>query len=198
MLLVEQTSVQSAALPVAEFKDHVLVGTGFSTDSAQDVVVENYLRAAIAAIEARTGKVLLSKQFTWSLTAWREHGRQALPLAPIENIDEVRVIDRLGQATILAAMKYRLEKDAHRPVLWGADTSLPSIPVGGSAEIDFTAGYGNIWANLPVDLQHAVFLLAAHFYDNRKMVGNDIEMPFGVTSLIERYRNVRLFGGSGK
>jgi len=56
MMLVEQTSVPSAALPVTEFKDHLLLGTGFTGASVQDPVLENYLRAAISAIEARTGK----------------------------------------------------------------------------------------------------------------------------------------------
>ena len=195
MLLVEQTSVPGSVLPVAEFKDHVLVGTGFASDSAQDVVIENYLRAAIAAIEARTGKVLLSKQYRWSLTAWRDVDRQALPLAPISSIDQLRILDRVGQATLVSPARYRLELDAHRPVLWSVSGGLPSVQVGGTAEIDFTAGYGDQWAQVPTDLSHAVFLLAAHFYDNRRMVGSDVEMPFGVTALIERYRNVRLFGG---
>ena len=41
MMLVEQTSVPSAALPVTEFKDHLLLGTGFSGSSLQDPVLES-------------------------------------------------------------------------------------------------------------------------------------------------------------
>ncbi len=61
MMLVEQTTVPGAALPVAEFKDHLRLGTGFADDGVQDGVLEAYLRAAMAAIEARTGKILLTR-----------------------------------------------------------------------------------------------------------------------------------------
>ena len=50
MMLVEQTTVPTAALPVAEFKDHLRLGTGFADDGVQDDVLETYLRAAIATI----------------------------------------------------------------------------------------------------------------------------------------------------
>ncbi len=64
MMLVEQTSVPVAALPVAEFKDHLRLGTGFADDGVQDSVLESYLRASMAAIEARTGKVLITRGYT--------------------------------------------------------------------------------------------------------------------------------------
>ena len=54
MFLVEQTTVPVASLPVSQFKHHLQLGTGFADDTAQDAVLEQYLRAAIAAIEART------------------------------------------------------------------------------------------------------------------------------------------------
>ncbi len=198
MMLVEQTSVPSAALPVAQFKDHLLLGTGFTGASLQDPVLENYLRAAMAAIEARTGKVLLERQYTWSLTAWREPCRQALPLAPISAVTALRVIDRLDVATLIAPTLYRLERDMHRPVLWGATGSLPTIPPLGSAEVDFTAGYGPAWSDVPDDLGQAVMLLAAHFYENRNAASGENVLPFGVSSLIQRYRNVRILGGGRK
>lgn len=195
MMLVELTTVPLAALPVAEFKDHLLLGTGFSGSSLQDPVLENYLRSAISAVEARTGKVLIEKQYTWTLTAWREVCRQALPLAPISSVDALRTTDRLGVATVVDPALYRLEKDMHRPVLWGATGSLVPIPMSGTAEVDFTAGYGPGWGNVPEDLALAVFLLATHYYENRAAAGGEIVMPYGVSSLIQRYRNVRLLGG---
>lgn len=198
MMLVEQTSVPSAALPVTEFKDHLLLGTGFTGASVQDPVLENYLRAAISAIEARTGKVLLEKQYTWSLTAWRETCRQALPRAPISAVTAVRLVDRLGVASVVAPTLYRLEKDNHRPVLWGATGALPVIPMSGSAEVDFTAGYGPAWSDVPDDLGQAVLLLATHFYENRNAAVGEHVMPFGVSSLIQPYRNVRILGGGVK
>ena len=54
------------------------------------------------------------------------------------------------------------------------------------------------WGGLPDDLAQAVMLLAAHYYEYRDdtALGEGC-MPFGVSSLIERYRRVRLgFGGT--
>ncbi len=198
MMLVEQTSVPSAALPVTEFRDHLLLGTGFTGTSLQDPVLENTLRSAIGAIEARTGKVLLEKQYTWSLTAWRERCRQALPRAPISALTELRILDRLDVATVISSTLYRLEKDAHRPILWGATGALPAIPMSGSAEVDFMAGYGPAWADVPDDLARAVLLLATHFYENRNAAVGEHVMPFGVSSLIQPYRNVRILGGGSR
>ena len=194
-MLVEQSSVPATALPVAQFRDHLLLGRGFSSDGAQDAVLENYLRAAIAAIEARTGKVLVEKQYTWTLTAWREPARQALPLAPVSAVGAVRLVDRLGQTSLADAALWRLQPDDHRPALVAAGTALPAIPAGGSAEIDFTAGYGPGWADVPADLGQAVMLLAAHYYENRSASAEAGELPYGVGVLVERYRNVRILGG---
>ena len=199
MMLVEQTTVPSAALPVAEFKDHLLLGTGFADDALQDGILENYLRASIAAIEARTGKILVTKQYTWSLTAWRETCRQALPLAPVFGLDELRIVDRTGAATIIDPAIYNVEPDMHRPRVWASGASLPSIPLGGTAELDFVAGYGAMWSNVPVDLGQAVFLLAAHYYESRAATSDGAgAMPFGVNTLIDRYRNVRVLGGGAR
>jgi len=52
---------------------------------------------------------------------------------------------------------------------------------------------------MPADLAQAVLMLAAHYYEFRSdtSLGQGC-MPFGVTSLIERYRTVRIFAGSGQ
>ncbi len=178
-----------------ELKDHLLLGSGFADDGAQDIVLENYLRAAIDAIEARTGKVLLEKQYTWSLTMWRDRECQALPTAPISSIDALRTLDSVGAATLVDAISYALVPDDHRPAMRALSGNLATIPSLGSVEIDFTAGYGTAWANVPVSLQQAVLMLAAHYYESRSGAGKSDEIPFGITSLIQKFRNIRLVGG---
>lgn len=197
MILVEETSVPGALLPVEQFKAHLRLGTGFSNDSVQDAVLESFLRAALAAIEARTGKVILRREFTWSLTAWRDSRGQALPVAPVNAIVEVIITDRLGGTEAVAPSLYRLAKDEQRPRLLPTGFMLPTVPVGGSVDVTFSAGYANVWSDLPEDLAQAVLLLAAHYYEyrNETQLGQGC-MPFGVSSLIERYKTVRLLGGS--
>lgn len=199
MMLVEQTPVPAAALPVAQFKDHLRLGSGFADDGVQDNLLEAQLRAALAAIEARTGKVLLSRAFTWTLSGWRDFGRQALPVAPVTQITEVRLVDRQGVASVIDADRYVLERDGQRPRLVSTGLSLPLVPVSGSVEIHFVAGYADAWGGLPADLGQAVFLLAAHYYERRVAEpGPAARMPFEVSILIDRYRTVRLFGEGGR
>ncbi|NQW13207.1 MAG: hypothetical protein HQ479_02985 [Rhodobacter sp.] len=196
MVLVELTTVPTGALPVTEFAAHLHLGTGFADDGSQDAVLEAYLRAAMAAIEARIGKALISRSFSWQLTCWRAGDAQGLPLAPISGVTAVKVFDRAGTETLIAAEKYYLEKDSQRPRLVASGAALPSIPAGGTVEIEFSAGYGPNWSDLPVDLAQAAFLLGAHYYENRRGEGGrDDLIPFGVMALIETYRSVRILGG---
>ena len=192
MFLVEQTTVPVASLPIAELRSHLLLGSGFADDAAQDPVLEQYLRSAIATIEARTGKVLFQKQFSWSLTAWHDRRRQVLPLAPAVSVESLTITDRSGAATFVPAANYTLLKDDHRPIVQSGTELLPSIPVGGQADLTFTAGYGTVWSDVPPGLQQAVLILAAHYYENRT---GSHDLPFGLHGLIDKFRNFRLFGG---
>jgi uncharacterized phiE125 gp8 family phage protein len=194
-MLVEQATVPVAALPVAEFRDHLRLGTGFADDALQDGVLEACLRAALAAIEGRTGKAVLRRGFRWSVTAWRDLARQVLPVAPVAAITRLAIVDRTGAETVIAPEKYALARDTHRPALVAQGFLLPSIPVGGSAEIGFEAGYGAQWVGVPADLRTAVFLLAAVYYETRHGSGGAAGFPPEVNALLPPYLQVRLFGG---
>ncbi len=196
MMLVEETTVPQSALPVAQLRDHLRLGSGFSDDDLQDPVLENYLRASMAAIEARTGKILIEREFSWTLTAWRDSRRQPLPVAPVNAITAVMLIDMNGDETFADGDAWYLEPDSQRPSLKAVAHCLPSLPVNGSVRIGLLAGFGPEWGDLPADLAQAVLMLAAHYYEYRHdMVQGTPAMPFGVSALIERYRTVRLFMG---
>ncbi|MFD0859570.1 head-tail connector protein [Roseovarius aquimarinus] len=196
MMLIEETAVPDAALPVAQFKAHLRLGTGFADDDVQDAVLQSFLRAAIASIEARTGKVLIERVFSWELLAWRTSYGQALPVAPVKAVEQIVLRHASGSEQIADPAHYRLERDTHRPRIVPLGTVLPPVPSGGAVVVRFRAGFGTGWGDLPADLGQAVLLLAAHYYEYRAdtALGGGC-MPFGVTSLIERYRTVRLLGG---
>mgnify|MGYP000704698122 CR=1 FL=1 len=97
MMLIEETTVPDTALPVEEFKAHLRLGTGFGEDGLQDSVLKGFLRASIAAVEARTGKILIVRDFSWSLTAWRDRSGQSLPVAPIVSLSRVALVDALAR-----------------------------------------------------------------------------------------------------
>ncbi|MBT55840.1 MAG: hypothetical protein CMF72_20885 [Mameliella sp.] len=197
MMLVEETQVLEAALPVEALKDHLLLGSGFTEGDLQDPVLVSFLRAAIAAIEGRTSKALITRGFLVTLDNWTTPDAQRLPVAPVQAITEVALVDAIGVATIVDPAVYRLQKDAFDPRLRPTATSLPSVPTGGTVEIRFDAGYGAAFDAVPEDLKQAVLMLAAHYYEYRSdMALSQGCMPFGVTSLIARYRPVRMGMGT--
>lgn len=197
MMLIEETTVPDAALPVDEFKAHLRVGSGFGTDTLQDEVLQGFLRAAMAAIEARTGKMLLVRNFSWNLTMWRDASAQTLPVAPVRVISELELVARDGSRQTVDGDLYWLEQDQSRPRVRSVGACLPAIPTAGSVVVTFDAGFGVAWGDIPADLRQAVMLLAAHYYEYRDETGlSDGCMPFGVTSLIQRYKPLRLGAGS--
>ncbi|QRZ15952.1 hypothetical protein JWJ88_13195 [Paracoccus methylovorus] len=199
MMLVELTASEAGALPVVGLRDHLRLGTGFSTadDAAENAALVGFLRAAIATIEARTGKVLLARKFRLRLEEWRDPAGQPLPLAPVSSVERVEIADAAGAVTALDPARYRLVPDMQRPVLEPVGVFLPAVPLGGFAAITFQAGFGPEWPQVPADLAQAVLMLAARYHEDRTFEAAQGAMPFGVSALIERWRSVRVLGGRG-
>ena len=195
-MLIEQTQVPDTALPVAEFRNHLQLGTGFADDGLQDAVLLVQLRAALVAIEADVGKAILPRTYQYVVTAWWDPSRQSLPVAPVSAVQSLTITGLGGSETLVSPDAYRLERDAHVPLVAANGWSLPTIPVGGTAEIVFDAGYGAGWAEAPSDLRQAVLMLAAHFYDNRAVAGTrTLSMPAGPAAICKRHKPIRLSGG---
>lgn len=193
MNLTELSSPSAASLPVRALADQLRLGSGFADDGTLDPLLEALLDAAIAAIEARIGKVLLEKTYALEVTRWLRSDRYGLPLGPVSAINAVTLIDSQGRETSVEADRYTLWPDLYRPEIRAS--ALPTIPTRGAVRIAFVAGFGPNWGDLPSDLQHAVLMLAASYYQNRAGAGSgDAFLPFGVLALIERYRTVRLTG----
>lgn len=199
MFLTETGSVPAAALPLEALRAHLRLGSGFADDTLQDALAEGYLRAAIAAIEGRTAKMLVAREFLLMLEDWREDGEQPLPVAPVATVTEVRLVDAAGAAAVVAPDRWRLVRDAHRPRIVATGHLLPMVPTGGRIEVAFTAGFG-AWSAVPADLAQAVFLLAAEYYEMRHEGGmrQGEGLPHAVQALIARWRTVRMLAGGGR
>ncbi|MBO9455911.1 phage head-tail connector protein [Paracoccus sp. R12_1] len=199
MMLIEETAPAAEALPVAALREHLRLGSGFqiAEDSAETAALTGYLRAAIATIEARTGKVLLTRRFRMQLDDWRDRLGQPLPLAPVISVQGISIEDGAGTVTEMAAESWRLLPDGQRPMILPTGVILPHVPRRGSVTVMFTAGFGADWAAVPADLAQAVLMLAARYYEDRSFEGSKGAMPFGVSALIERWRQVRTLAGRG-
>ncbi len=194
MILNEVSAVPSEAMPVAAFSEHLHLGSGFSNDGAQASVLEAYLRAALAAIEARSGNALFRRRFSWVIYKWARPSCQPFPVTPVQSVEQIRLISVAGDEVQVDAARYHLQQDNRQPRLVATGATLPQLPFDGSAEVIFEAGFGPVWEDIPADLRQSVLMLAAHHYENRS--GGDGKFPPGVLSLLEPYRKFRLSGGS--
>jgi uncharacterized phiE125 gp8 family phage protein len=198
MILTEISAPPATSVPVRAFAEHLRLGSGFADDGSDDQVLELYLRAAMAAVEARIGRALIARRFSWTVTRWREEASQGLPIGPVTEVEEIALLGPEGTETLVEPERWSLLREGPRPRLTGrSGRSLPRIPRGGHAEVRFTAGFGTEWETVPADLRQAVFLLAAHYYENRSETGQSASaMPFGVLVLLEAYRSLRIGGGA--
>lgn len=200
MLLREEAVVAAVdMLPVENLRAHLRLASGFGEvdDGAEAIALAGFLRAAIASVEARTGKVLLRRRFVMRLDDWRDRMGQALPLAPVISVEGIWIEDPQEQAVEIPRAAWRLLPDNDRPVIRPAGVMLPHVPRLGSVVIRFTAGFGATWQDVPADLAQAVLMLAAQFYEDRGMTDRAAGLPFGVSALIERWRTVRTLAGRG-
>lgn len=192
MMFIEDTPIPDDALPLTRFRAHLRLGSGFSSDNLQSDLLNGFLRSAIAAVEARIGKALISRSFSIQYADWRNPAQQVLPIAPVASVDGLDLVDEHGIAVPAPPTMYRLGQDTHTPAIYGVPM-LPAIPLHGHAVVSVTAGLAVQGDDIPADLLQAVLLLATHFYDHRDdtSLGEGC-MPFGVVSLIQRYRTLRL------
>ncbi|MEE2859394.1 MAG: head-tail connector protein [Paracoccus sp. (in: a-proteobacteria)] len=199
MMLIEETAPAAEALPVAALRAHLRLAQGFDgpDDAAETTALAGFLRAAIATIEGRTGKVLLTRRFRMQLDDWRDRLGQSLPLAPVHAVERIEIDDAAGTVTVLPPESWRLLPDTQRPIILPAGVILPNVPRLGFVTVTFTAGFGSSWSDVPADLAQAVILLAARYYDDRGGESARHALPFGVSALIEKWRAVRTLAGRG-
>ncbi|MDM7459897.1 MAG: hypothetical protein P3W94_011255 [Paracoccus sp. (in: a-proteobacteria)] len=199
MMLIEETAVAADALPVAALRAHLRLATGFDgpEDAAETTALQGFLRAAIATIEGRTGKVLLRRRFEMRLSDWRDRLGQTLPLAPVDAVERIVIDDGDGQQTELPHASWRLLPDAQRPMVLPTGVILPHVPRRGHVTVTFVAGFAETWDGVPADLAHAVIMLSARYYEDRHDDSARQALPFGVSALIEKWRAVRTLSGRG-
>ncbi|MCC5960399.1 MAG: hypothetical protein JJU08_13790 [Rhodobacteraceae bacterium] len=193
MDLQATSPIPLSALPVAAFRDHLRLSSGFADGATEDTLLEQYLRAALETVEGRVARALFLRDYTLRLTRWRDEYAQVLPRAPVAEVSALTLRDRLGAQTLVPADRYILQADGARPRIVAAGTALPTIPTRGTAQIAFSAGFGAAWDDIPADLRQAVLLLAAQYYEHRD-TGGAQDMDFGIRALLERWRDIRMGG----
>jgi len=194
MILSETYPIPPESLPVEALKAHLRMGSGFAEDTLQEPVLLNFLRAAVTTIESRISQILVQREFLWETPSQMITGDTLrFPIRPVRSIVKIIAVDSAELSTVIPPDGYQFYHHGERQILQfippdrgKAVTFLITMRVGLHADLSAA----------PADLFQAVMLLAAHFYEYREdtnLTGGC--MPFGVLSLIERYRPCRTYAG---
>lgn len=193
MTLIEETPIPGAALPIAAFRAHLRLGSGFGEDDLQDDVLEACLRAAMSQVEAQTAKALITRQFSLRIASWTRMDRQTLPLRPVVAPIAVEMEDAKGERVVLDPSLIRIMPDyGFSFVAPERGMCLPSIPVRGLVILTFDAGHGPDWGDVPADLARAAMDLAASHYEGRGGMGADATVSRTVEAILAKHRPMRL------
>lgn len=189
MHLTLKTPPAAAVVSVEEAKAHLRVD-GADEDSYITALVAKATRAA----EQFCDRAFISQDWVLVLDAFPACGKMIkLPLPPLVSITKLDYVDASGASRTLAPEDYQVSKRSPAVVAPAPGKSWPATQAGrlDAVTIEFTAGYGDDTADVPVPIHHAILLLAAHWYENREPVniGNIVNaLPFTVDSLLAPYR----------
>jgi uncharacterized phiE125 gp8 family phage protein len=190
MALVQTSTPADEPLTVEEAKAHLRVD-----GSADDVLIGSLILTSRLHIEAALGLALISQSWKVVLDAWPKAGDVLLPLWPILDVDEVRVLAADGTPSVVDPDVYIVDT-ASRPCRIVRRRALPSPGrLKGGIEIDLTTGFGESADDVPSPIRQALLLLVAHWYERRDPLdigAPSTRIPDAVSSLLEPYRLKRV------
>ena len=182
-------TAEPAALAVnfAELKAHLRL-----TSNDEDTLLDTYARAAIDLVEARTQRAMISRTFRYEADTFPD-GEIKLPLAPLVSVQSVQYYDTAGTLTTWAGSNYTTDATSLLGrVVPALGVVYPSTELGrpGAVRVNFTAGYGAAYTNVPAGLRMVVLFLAGHFFTHRVpvMPGGAVEVPETLSRAIDVYK----------
>lgn len=173
-------------LSLDEIKAHLRIDI-----DAEDGLLAGFLIAAREAVERYLRRALISQGWQLVLDCWPE-GPVRFPRPPLIEVDAVRVFDAEGVASVVDPALYHLERRAEPGFLLPAQGERLPRPERrhGGIEIDFTAGFGESWADVPAPIRQALLMMIAELYERRGRVEPAIAGE--VRCLLDPFRMVSL------
>lgn len=168
------------AVTLAEAQAYVRVETG-----EEEAVLAGLIRTASSMCEQFTGRVILSRDFSETLSACGEW--QRLSLTPVRSITVVEAIGEDGSALPLAAGDYAMDIDS------AGDGWVRLAPASGGVRklrVTGSAGMAADSNDVPEPIRQGIVRLTAHLFNARDGGGGD--PPAAVTALWRPFRRMRL------
>lgn len=162
-------------LALADAKAHLIY-----EDDDKDDLIGDYVAAARAMVEARTGTRLYTQTVSLKTDDWPDLAN--LPVAPIQSISSIAYTDINGDVVTLSGTVYEARLDLLEPtVVLKYNQAFPSRQAGSLITVTAVVGYGAAGAQ-PPEVLHAVRLILGDFFAHRETVGDSaISLPVAAT-----------------
>jgi uncharacterized phiE125 gp8 family phage protein len=173
---------------LAEAKAHLRI-----SHSDEDQLIARLISSARRVVEARTGLLLISQQWTCFRDAWPEDGMISVPLAPLISVNDLLVYGEDDVAATIDTAHYYADLASRPPrlLLRGSRLWAPPGRVGNGIAINVTAGFGAASTSVPEPLRQAMLVLTAHWYEHRGP-GELPPVPLTASALLSPYRELRV------
>lgn len=182
MALVEVTPPAAPAVLLEDVKLYLRLD-----HDAEDLLLESLVEAATEYAETALGQQLVNATWRYELDCFPETIR--LPLPPLSSVTSIIYDDVDGTAQTLAAAMYTVDADSRPARIVPAYGEVWPVTYDhlAAVRILFIAGYGVSAAFVPDNIQTAIKMLAAHWYQHREptISGTIIaQVPLAVEALL--------------
>lgn len=174
-------------LLLAEVRDYLRVD---SVD--QDALLDSLVRSTRACAETYTGRAFITQSWRMFIDVWPSSGTLCLPKPPLVSVEDVSLLALDDTAVSVAPSTYTIDTSATLGKITLKAPASPLMPgkTRAGIRIDFTAGYGDSWNNVPEPLRLGMLHHIAHLYENRGSTGAGV--PASAISFWQPYRLVRI------
>jgi uncharacterized phiE125 gp8 family phage protein len=160
-------------------------------DSTFDMQINDFITAATAYIENRTGRQICTATLELRFDKFPV-GRIYLPKGQLQSVTSVKYIDTAGVEQTVTSTDY-LVSDSREPAFvepaYGKNWPI-ARDESDAIRVRFVCGYGDSSVT-PRAISQAALLLVAHMFEHREAVvfnASPQEVPMAVEALINQYR----------
>lgn len=188
----DYTSTAAAALPISvdDAKSHMNV-----SHATDDNLIDSYIRAATALIEARTNRCFVTQTRKCVMNGFADkryvHNRRIYPArSPLKSVSSITYVDSsAGTTSTLPSSDYIVSANERPSCISEAyEATWPSPRVrDGNVIVTYIAGHSTVASGVPYNVKLAIQQVVAHWYRNREshLDQSMSELPFGVAALLE-------------
>ena len=165
-------------ISVADAKRHLRV-----EHSDDDLLIKRLIETAVSMVDVTgvLGKAMITQ--TWGES-----------LGPIQSVSAIKYYDTDNALQTDTLSNYFVLGTSGRTTIKPKSgyTWPTTFTRDDAIKIEYVIGYGDTFRDVPSTVRHALFMLVAHYYENREneLIGTMSKtLPFGFEALIDSERN---------